>query len=163
MEEFERAMKKVNVNLYEVFASVFYSLKEFYILDSGFSTYMTKDNHRLFKYKPISLRDRLKYGGDYMAIQGYKDLDIQFMGQGKEKPKTLRLFRVVYYPDFPFNIVFFQRLEKRSIDWSYRYGIFIASRDIEPLRRIRKIYRQYILKYRLVSEIYIATVITAGV
>ncbi len=47
---------------------------------------------------------------------------------------------MVYYPDFPFNIVFFQRLEEKGIDWFYRYGIFIALRDIESLGRIRKMY-----------------------
>ncbi len=54
MEEFERAMGEVNVNLYEVFTSVFHLLKESYILDFGFSIYMTKDKYRLFKYKPAS-------------------------------------------------------------------------------------------------------------
>src|SRR6266566_1025539 len=98
MEEFERAIKKVNVNLYEVFASVFHPLKESYILDSGFSTHITKDKYRLFRYKPISLGDRLKYKGGYMVIQGYRDLDIQFTSQGKKKSKTLQLFRVVYCP-----------------------------------------------------------------
>ena len=78
VKEFERVIKEVNVNLYEVFASVFHPLKESYILDSGSSIHMTKDKHRLFKYKPASLEDRLKYKGSYIVIQGYKDLDIQF-------------------------------------------------------------------------------------
>jgi len=51
-----------------------------------------KDKYRLFKYKPASLKDRLKYRGGYMVIQGYEDLDIQFIGQRKKKPKTLQLF-----------------------------------------------------------------------
>ncbi len=89
MEKFEWIIEEVNVNLYEVFASVFHLLKESYILNSGFSIYMTKDKHRLFKYKPASLKDRLKYRGGYMAIQGYKDLDIQFTNQRKKKSKTL--------------------------------------------------------------------------
>ena len=76
MKEFEQAIGKVNVNLYEVFASVFHLLKESYILDSGFSIYMTKDKYRLFKYKPVSPKDKLKYRGGYMVIQGYGDLDI---------------------------------------------------------------------------------------
>ncbi len=80
VKEFEQVIGEMNVNLYEVFASVFHLLKESYILDSGFSIYMTKDKYRFFKYKSTSLRDRLKYKGGYMAIQGYKDLDIQFMG-----------------------------------------------------------------------------------
>ncbi len=80
MEEFERAIEEVNINLYKVFASVFHSLKESYILDSGSSIYITKNKHRFLKYKPVSLKDRLKYRGDYMVIQGYKDLDIQFIG-----------------------------------------------------------------------------------
>ncbi len=79
MEEFERAIGKVNVNLYEVFASVFHPLREFYILDSGSFIYMTKNKHWLFKYKPAPLEDRLKYRGGYMVIQSYKDLDIQFI------------------------------------------------------------------------------------
>jgi len=68
VEEFERAIEKVNINLYEVFASVFHPLRESYILDSGFSTYITKDKYRLFKYKPASLGDRLKYGEGYVVI-----------------------------------------------------------------------------------------------
>ena len=80
MEEFEWVIKEVNVNLYEVFASVFHFLKESYILDSGFSIYMTKNKHWLFKYKPASLEDKLKCGEGYMVIQGYRDLDIQFTG-----------------------------------------------------------------------------------
>ncbi len=116
VEEFERVIKEVNVNLYEVFTSVFHLLKESYILDSGSFTYITKDKYQLFKYKPIPLGDRLKCGGGYMVIQGYKDLDIQLTSQGKEKPKTLQLFRMVYCPDFSFNIVSFQRSEKRGID-----------------------------------------------
>ena len=79
VEEFERAIGKMNVNLYKVFASVFYFLKKSYILDSGSSTYMTKNKHRLFRYKPASSKDRLKYGRGYIAIQGYRDLDIQFI------------------------------------------------------------------------------------
>ena len=67
----------MNVNLYEVFVLVFYLLKEFYILDSGFSTHITKDKHRLLRYKPVSSKDKLKYKRGYMVIQGYKDLDIQ--------------------------------------------------------------------------------------
>ncbi len=68
MEEFERAIEEMNVNLYEVFVSVFHPLKEFYILDSGFSIYMTKDKYRFLKYKPVSLGDRLKYRGGYVVI-----------------------------------------------------------------------------------------------
>ena len=90
-------------------------------------------------------------------------MDIQFTGQGKKKLKMLRLFRVVYCPDFLFNIVSFQRLEKRGIDWSYRHKILIALKDTEPLKYIRKIYKQYILKYRPVSEIYMAIVIMTKV
>src|SRR6266699_3320838 len=107
MEEFERAIEEVNVNLYEVFTSVFHPLRESYILDSGSSIYMTKNKHRLLKYKPAPLEDKLKYREGYIVIQGYKDLDIQFTNQGKKKPKTLQLFRMVYCPDFPFNIVSF--------------------------------------------------------
>ena len=70
---------------------------------------------------------------------------------------------MVYCPDFPFNIVFFQGLKKRGINWSHQYRIFIVSGDIEPLRRIRKIYKQYVLEYRPVSKIYTATIITAGI
>src|SRR6266566_3335532 len=116
MKEFERTIKKVNVNLYEVFASVFHPLKESYILDSGSFTYITKDKYRLFRYKPAILKDRLKCRGGYITIQGYKDLDIQFISQRKKKPKILQLFRIVYCPDFSFNIVFFQQLEERGID-----------------------------------------------
>jgi len=76
-----------------------------------------------------------------MVIQSYKYLDIQFTDQGKKKSKTLQLFRMAYCPDFPFNIVSFQRLEKRSIDWSYRYKIFTVSKDIESLGRTKKMYR----------------------
>jgi len=141
MEELERVIREVNVNLYEVFVSVFHLLKESYILNSGSSIYITKDKQRLFRYKTAPPGDRLKYRGGYMVIQSYGDLDIQFTGQGKEKPKTLKLFRMVYCPDFPFNIVFFQRLEKRGIDWSHRYRIFTTSGDTEPLRRIKKMYR----------------------
>ncbi|SRR6266566_9753428 len=108
MKKFERAIKEVNINLYEVFASVFHPLRESYILDSGFFTYTMKDKQQLFKYKPASLRDKLKCKGGYMVIQSYKDLDIQFTSQEKEKPKTLQLFRMAYCPDFPFNIVSFQ-------------------------------------------------------
>ncbi len=61
-------MKKVNINLYEVFISVFYLLRESYILDSGFSIYMTKDKYRFFRYKPVLLEDRLKYKEGYMVI-----------------------------------------------------------------------------------------------
>ncbi len=68
VEEFERAMGEVNVNLYEVFTSVFHPLKKSYILDSGSSTHITKDKYRLFKYKPAPLGNKLKCGGDYMAI-----------------------------------------------------------------------------------------------
>ncbi len=75
----------------------------------------------------------------------------------------LQLFWMVYCPDFPFNIVFFQRLKKKGIDWFYRYRIFIVSRNTESLGYIKKVYRQYILKYRTVLETYIATVITAGI
>ncbi len=107
MEKFERAIRKMNVNLYEVFASVFYFLRESYILDSGSFIYMTKDKYRLFKYKPAPLKNKLKCRGGYMVIQGYKDLDIQFISQGKKKPKILQLFRMVYCLDFSFNIVFF--------------------------------------------------------
>ncbi len=73
------------------------------------------------------------------------------------------MFQIAYCPDFPFNIVSFQQLEKKSIDWSYRYRIFITSRDIEPLKHIKKIYRQYVLKHRPVLKTYTAIVITAGV
>ena len=97
----------MNVNLYEVFASVFHPLKESYILDSGSSTHITKDKHRLLKYKPVPPGDKLKYKGGYMVIQSYKDLDIQLINQRKKKPKTLQLFRMVYCPDFPFNIISF--------------------------------------------------------
>ena len=76
-----------------------------------------------------------------MVIQGYKDLDIQFIGQGKKKPKTLQLFRVTYCPDFPFNIVSLQRLEEKSIDWSHRYKILIALKDTKPLGHTRKMYK----------------------
>ncbi len=69
---------------------------------------------------------------------------------------------MVYCPDFPFNIVSFQRLKKRDIDWSYRYGIFIALGNIELLERIKRMYGQYVLEYQPVLEIYTATVITAG-
>jgi len=124
---------------------------------------MTKDKYRLFKYKSTSLKNRLKYRGNYIAIQGYKDLDIQFISQGKKKPKTLRLFQIVYCPDFLLNIVFFQRLEERGIDWSYQYRILIVLRDTKLLGYIKKIYGQYVLEYRPVSEIYTATVITAEV
>src|SRR6266566_6528393 len=133
MEEFERTIKKVNVNLYKVFASVFHPLKKSYILDSGSSIYMIKNKHRLLKYKPASLKDRLKCREGYIVIQSYKDLDIQFTGQGKKKPKMLQLFRMAYCPDFLFNIVFFQRLEERGIDWSHRYKIFIVLGDTESL------------------------------
>ena len=92
IKEFERVIKKMNVNLYEVFVSVFHFLKKSYILDSNSSTYIMKDKYRLFKYKPASLKNRLKYRGGYMVIQGYEDLDIQFIGQRKKKPKTLQLF-----------------------------------------------------------------------
>ena len=78
MKKLERAIGEVNVNLYEVFASVFHPLKKSYILDSGFSIYITKDKYWLFKYKPAPLKDKLKCGRGYMTIQGYKDLDIQF-------------------------------------------------------------------------------------
>ncbi len=76
MKEFEQVIEEVNVNLYKVFASVFHLLKESYILDSGFFTYITKDKQRFFGYKPVSLRDRLKYKRGYIIIQGYRDLDI---------------------------------------------------------------------------------------
>ncbi len=68
MEELEQVIKKVNVNLYEVFTSVFHLLKKSYILDSGFFIHITKNKHRLFKYKPASSEDRLKYRGGYMVI-----------------------------------------------------------------------------------------------
>src|SRR6266566_1680799 len=122
-------MGEVNINLYEVFASVFHPLKKSYILDSGSSTHITKDKHRLFKYKPAFLEDRLKYKKSYIVIQSYRDLDIQFTNQEKKKPKMLQLFQIAYCLDFPLNIVSFQQLEKRSIDWSYRYKIFITSKD----------------------------------
>ncbi len=141
MEKLEQAIEEMNVNLYEVFASVFHPLRESYILDSDSSTHVTKDKHRFFKYKPVPPKDRLKCRRGYMAIQGYRDLDIQLTGQGKKKPRMLQLFRVAYCPDFPLNIVSFQQLEKRGIDWSYRYRILIASGDTEPLRRTKKIYR----------------------
>ena len=92
MEEFERTIGEVNINLYKVFASVFHPLKESYILDSSSFIYITKDKQRLFKYKPVSSKDKLKYRGGYMVIQGYKDLNIQFISQRKKKPKTLQLF-----------------------------------------------------------------------
>jgi len=79
VEEFERAIREINVNLYKVFVLVFHFLKESYILDFGFFTYITKDKYWLFKYKPASLGDRLKCRGSYMVIQSYKDLDIQFI------------------------------------------------------------------------------------
>ena len=50
---------------------------------------MTKDKYRLLKYKPAPPEDKLKCGGGYVAIQCYRDLDIQFTGQGKKKPKML--------------------------------------------------------------------------
>ena len=68
MEEFERVIGEMNVNLYEVFTSGFYLLRKFYILDSGFSIYITKDKQRFLRYKTVSLGDRLKYRGGYMAI-----------------------------------------------------------------------------------------------
>ncbi len=68
VEEFEQIIKEVNVNLYEVFTSVFHLLKKSYILDSGFSTYIIKDKYRLFKYKPASLKDKLKYRRGYIVI-----------------------------------------------------------------------------------------------
>ncbi len=77
VEEFERAIKEVNINLYKVFTSIFHSLKESYILDSGSSIYIMKNKQRLLKYKTVSLRNKLKCGRSYMVIQGYKDLDIQ--------------------------------------------------------------------------------------
>ncbi len=76
MEKFERAIKEVNINLYEVFALVFHPLKESYILNSSSSIHITKDKHRLFKYKPAPLRNKLKYKESYIAIQNYKNLDI---------------------------------------------------------------------------------------
>ncbi len=91
-------------------------LKESYILDFGFFTYITKDKYWLFKYKPASLGDRLKCRGSYIVIQSYKDLDIQFIDQGKKKPKMLQLFWIVYCPVFLFNIVSFQQLKERGID-----------------------------------------------
>ncbi len=116
MEEFEQAIEEVNVNLYEVFASVFHPLKKSYILDSDSSIYMTKNKYRLLRYKPVLPKDKLKCKRGYVAIQSYRDLDIQFTGQGKKKPKTLQLFRMTYCPDFPFNIVSFQRLKEKDID-----------------------------------------------
>jgi len=68
VEKFERVIKEMNVNLYEIFVSVFHPLKESYILDSGSSTYIMKDKQQLFGYKPASPRDRLKYRRGYMAI-----------------------------------------------------------------------------------------------
>jgi len=163
IEKLEWTIGEVNVNLYEVFASVFHPLRKSYILDSGSSTYIMKDKHRLFKYKQAPPENKLKYRRGYIVIQGYKDLDIQFISQGIKKPRTLQLFRVVYCPDFPFNIVFFQQLEKRGIDWSHRYRICITSEDIESLKRTKKMHRQYVLKYRPVSKTYTATIITAEV
>ncbi len=162
MEEFERAIEKVNINLYEVFVSVFHLLKKSYILDSDSSIYITKNKYRLFKYKPVSLEDKLKCKGYYIIIQSYKDLDIQFTSQGKEKSKTLQLFQMAYCLDFLFNIVSFQRLKKRCIDWSYRYKILIVSKDTESLKHIKKMYKQYVLKHRPVLKIYTAIVMTAG-
>ncbi len=75
----------------------------------------------------------------------------------------LQLFWMAYCLDFPFNIVSFQQLKERDIDWSHRYGIFIVSKDTKPLGHTRKMYRQYILEHRPVSEIYTAIVITARV
>ena len=89
VEKFERVIGEMNVNLYEVFVSVFHFLRESYILDSGSFIHITKNKYRLFRYKPAPPKDKLKYRGGYIAIQSYKDLDIQFTGQGKEKPKTL--------------------------------------------------------------------------
>ncbi len=80
VKELERVIKKVNVNLYKVFTSIFHPLREFYILDSGSSIYITKDKYRLLKYKLVSLRDKLKCREGYIIIQSYKDLDIQFTG-----------------------------------------------------------------------------------
>jgi len=80
VKEFKQAIEEVNINLYKVFVSVFHPLRKSYILDSGSSIYITKDKYWLFRYKPAPLGDRLKYGGGYMVIQGYKDLDIQFTG-----------------------------------------------------------------------------------
>ncbi len=94
-----------------------------------------------------------------MVIQGYKDLNIQLIDQGKKKPKTLQLFRMVYCLDFPLNIVSLQRLKKRGIDQSHQYRILTTSRDTEPLKHTKKMYRQYILEYRPVSKTYTATVI----
>ena len=137
----EKTIKEININFYKVFASIFYPLKKSYILDFGFFIYIMKNRNRLFKYKPVFQRDRLKCKGSRITIQDYKDLDIQFINQRKKKSKILQLFRMVYYSDFPFNIVSFQRLEERGIDWFYRYRIFTTSGDIEPLGYIRKIYR----------------------
>ena len=153
----------MNVNLYKVFASVFYPLKKSYILDSNSSIYMTKDKHRLFKYKLILPKDKLKCRKGYMAIQGYKNLDIQFISQRKKKPKTLQLFQIVYCSDFPFNIVSFQRLKEKNIDWSYQYKILTTLINTEPLRRIKKIYKQYVLEHRPILKIYITTIITTGI
>jgi len=76
IKKLEQAIKEMNINLYEVFTSVFHPLKESYILNSGSSIHITKDKYQFLKYKPALLEDRMKYRGDYMAIQGYKDLDI---------------------------------------------------------------------------------------
>jgi len=76
VEELKKIIKEVNVNFYEVFASVFHFLKKFYILNFSSFIYITKDKHRFLKYKPALQEDRLKYKEGRMAIQGYKDLDI---------------------------------------------------------------------------------------
>ena len=91
VKEFKQAIEEVNINLYKVFVSVFHPLRKSYILDSGSSIYITKDKHRLLKYKPAFPKDKLKCRGSYIIIiiQGYKDLDIQFTSQGKKKSKTL--------------------------------------------------------------------------
>ncbi len=89
VKKLERAIKEVNINLYKVFISVFHPLKKSYILDSGSSIHITKDKHQFLRYKPAPPKNKLKYRGGYIAIQGYKDLDIQLTNQGKKKPKTL--------------------------------------------------------------------------
>jgi len=89
VEEFEQAIREVNVNLYEVFTSVFHPLKESYILNSGSSTYIMKDKYQLLRYKPAFSENKLKCRRGYIVIQGYRNLDIQLTNQGKKKPKML--------------------------------------------------------------------------
>ena len=89
VKELEKAIEEMNINLYKVFTSVFHPLKKSYILDFGSFIYMTKDRYRLLRYKPVSQRDGLKYRRGRVVIQSYGDLDIQFINQGKKKPKML--------------------------------------------------------------------------